>query len=362
MVILHVASITDYKYNGVNVVVPKHVCAHQKLATTGFVNIRNYKIPEIENQFEYNDDFKISNLPKPFCNPDIVVFHDIYHTPFLAISKQLKKSKTPYVIVPHGALTSEAQGAKRIKKIVGNILLFNSFIYGSSAIQCLSENELNTTKFRKRKFIATNGIDIPSEKKMNFNKDKINFLYIGRLDAYHKGLDLLVQAVSLCADDMKRHNCVVTIYGPDIKGRYAHVEGLIRDSHMEDLIKLNPAISGTEKENAILNADVFIQTSRFEGMPMGILESMSYGLPCLVTNGTTLGDIIEENDAGWRCETSADAISKTIKQAIREISCLPIKSVNAVSVAESYFAWQIVAHKAIEEYKLISNGFQVKMS
>lgn len=43
----------------------------------------------------------------------------------------------------------------------------------------------------------------------------------------------------------------------------------------------------------LLQTDLFIQTSRHEGMPMGLLEALSIGVPCLVTVGTSLGHIIK---------------------------------------------------------------------
>ena len=50
---------------------------------------------------------------------------------------------------------------------------------------------------------------------------------------------------------------------------------------MGEVVKLNREIDEEEKRQILLDTDVFIQTSRFEGMPMGILEALSYGLPCL---------------------------------------------------------------------------------
>ena len=51
---------------------------------------------------------------------------------------------------------------------------------------------------------------------------------------------------------------------------------------------------------------------------MGLLEALSYGLPCLVTTGTNMAEEIKEADAGWTSDISVDGISEALKSLLRE--------------------------------------------
>jgi len=365
MVILHIASVRDNPFSGVCVSVPLHIISQSKCAEVGFINITNISIHHFAkvtpedlafpkySQIRFNTPFDINDLPKPFCAPDIVVFHGIYAKEYLSMSAGLRKNNIPYIIVPHGMMRVEAQRKKKFKKRIANSLLFNRFFKNSLAIQCLSKAEMDSTHFGTPKFLGTNGISVPSQKKDSFSKRGIKFIYIGRYEWKIKGLDLLFGAIQLKAKILREEGAHFELFGPDHLGQLVGVKKLAKKNRIEDLVTINTEISGEEKERKILESDIFTQTSRNEGMPMGILEALSYGLPCLVTEGTSLASMINKHNAGWGVLTTKENIAQALQDIIENRDSWNFKGQNARKLIEDEFLWSKISENTVKNYQEI---------
>lgn len=353
MKIIHIASIRNNPLDGVCVAVPKHVSSQSELIDVNFINITNEPIENMTCQLKCKGIKELFAILSDIQFVDLVVFHECYVKEYLRIYHYLLKRGIPYIVVPHGELTEKAQRKKRLKKLVANILFFNRFVNKALAIQCLSEEEMSNTHFDKHKFIVTNGVDIPKEFKTSFSECGVKFVYIGRLDSYHKGLDIMLSSIYNVKDFLINNNCRFDIYGPDIFGRLDVLKKMVNKYDLSELVFLHGPVSGSEKVSILLNSDVFIQTSRFEGMPLGVLEALSYGLPCLVTEGTNLSQKINDVHAGWGCRTSSDEVSKVIVQAVLNKKKYPEMGKSGRHLMNSEFSWEQIAKKAIIDYKAI---------
>ena len=316
--ILHVLFVSNNKSSGVRNVVPKHVEYQNKYANVALLNCNNSEVEESEGKFNVYKlselkDGKISNLPTPYNKPDIVVFHAIYYPQYINLYKQLKIAGIPYIVVPHGSLTKEAQKQKRYKKIPANLLLFNGYVNNAIAIQFLIEGEMKKSRKVKKYIIAGNGIELSKEKKeFKEGNDEFKFVYIGRYDMYTKGLDLLLAAIKMIKNDAIKNNMKFILYGTDYRGGEEQVKELITNYELEDIVKINGPVWEKEKEKALCDADVFLHVSRTEGQPIGLMEAIDCGVPCIATFETNYGEIIEKNGLGWMAETTAEGIAKKI--------------------------------------------------
>ena len=302
-------------------------------------------------------DLSLKEISRVFPNPDVVVFEGFYHLEALPLANELYKAHIPYIIVPRGSLTRQAvhnhSFLNYIKKKVAVALLFRRYTRRALAIQYLTESEYNDSgkSWNKNHFILPNGITLPTRRKTGFSNSRINMVFIGRPTIYHKGLDVLISACKKGFSFFMQSGLTINCYVP-VKNDYAKLVQLVKDIGVEDLFIIHSAVYGKEKEEVLLNTDVFVMTSRFEGHPMGLIEALSYGIPVAITPGTNMSSEVESNNAGWVSSCTPDGVCEMMMQIIAERNQLRIKGLNARVLSEQY-EWKRIAeqfHNVTSDY------------
>lgn len=348
MTILHVAPIGHHA-EGIGTVLRRLVHLQQKLG-------HNVQVVSVYENTIYEDlnirtiktglEFKsyISEI-----QPDIVQFHSLYNQEYIAFSKVLKRMGVPYIAQMHGALSEENYKKSHWKKWLANKIWWNQFLKDAKTIVYLNKAEYEkciVKKINAKASFIPNGCDRPDNVSIERKTDGIiDIVFLGRISYVHKGLDLLVDALRVLkqrgADGFH-----VSFFGNE---KDTHV-GWLKDQlgDLQELATYEGGIYGEAKDLRLRSCNMFILTSRYEGMPMGVLEAFSYGVPCIVTPGSNMYEDVEESKAGWVCQFDATDIADTILIACEEYRNNPLKyHSNAIKKSIDY-DWNVIAKQSIE--------------
>lgn len=282
--------------------------------------------------------------------PDVVIFHSMFHPCYIGFSKILIRLEIPYLSQLHGGLSVENYKKSRFKKWIALKMFFNTFFKNARFIIYLNNGEYNNSivkKINPNKLIIPNGCSkLYSIEKKNKASSPVDFIYMGRIDITHKGNDILVNALKALKDC--KLNFHVSVYANPNDPDMPVFLDMIKD--LESIISYEGFVYGQDKYIRMQKADIFILTSRYEGMPMGVLEALSYGIPCIVTPGTNMADVISQHKAGWVSDLDAEKIAETIKIAIDEYTSSPVKFRNSALKLSLDYDWAYIAEKSIFNY------------
>lgn len=360
MILLHIARINNNLANGIAQVVPQYMEHQFNNATVALLNYGSTTLLENKTYKVFNfmdyENGDITQLEYPFNKPDLVIFHEIYHPYFLKVYKYLIRNNIKYIIVPHGGLTREAQNKKKLKKMIANHTVFHYYLKNATAVQYLSRSEDKNSKVmsNKLKIVSGNGMEINRRNAISLDKNKkFVITFIGRLDIFHKGLDLLVEACSLIKKEIIDKEIRIEIYGPDRDNGKKKLLAMIKEIGLSKNIFIHNAIFGEDKEEVLNNTDVIILPSRFEGQPLAGIESLCKGIPVVATQGSNLTEEIMEYNCGWVCETTPQGIAGAILDAYNNRVKIKELSENCIMCAQNYFDWNKITNNLIYEYEKI---------
>lgn len=160
-------------------------------------------------------------------------------------------------------------------------------IQTSSAAEYFNGNSFTNIK------IIPNAVPRPIQTKPDIISSSIakNIVSVGRLCPF-KGFDTLIQAFNQLLKVYP--HLTLTIYGEG-KERL-NLERFIQSLDLQNRILLPGAIQNIQE--ALINADLFIFPSRYEGFPNALCEAMAVGLPVIASDCSGNIDIVRDGIDG----------------------------------------------------------------
>jgi len=351
MKIMHIGNV-QRKANGVGQVIKDLSEAQRELGHVVLTLTAIHKQDELPSFVEVHTKKDFTALLDRF-NPDIFVFHSLYIWEYIKFYPILLERKIPFLLQLHGALSKENYRKSHFKKFMANALFYKNFIKAAERIIYLNKGELSKSIVKN---INPNTAIIPNgchelkivPKLRNDSNGKIEFLYLGRIEIYHKGLDVFVDAITKLNDNGYADKLHFTFYGIGEDDHLSRFREMLVP--LKDIAEFRGPVYGKDKEIAYQNSDYFILTSRYEGMPMSILEALSYGRPCFVTPATNVADIIGSYKCGYVSRLDATTLADDIIKATEDfMKNKEFLFSNSLRAADAYH-WSQIATKSINLY------------
>lgn len=201
---------------------------------------------------------------------------------------------------------------------------------------------------RKTRFIpngTTKAEILPADIiKREFELEKDNYiLYLGRI-VPEKGIQYLIDAFKDVDTDKK------LVIAGGASDTDSFMNELKEKAKNDDRIIFTGFVQGEKLEELYSNAYIYTLPSDLEGMPLSLLEAMSYGNCCLVSDIAECADVVENVGVKFKKSNVNDLKNKLQMLCDNKQIVETIKSQSADFVCSKY-DWDKIVEKTLKLYK-----------
>lgn len=201
---------------------------------------------------------------------------------------------------------------------------------------------------RETNFIP-NGVNKPEIKDVNIIKDKINLakdsyiLFLGRL-VPEKGIHYLIEAYNKINTDKK---LVIAGGSSDTDTYFNELKEKAKDNKN---IIFAGFVQGEELEELYSNAYIYVLPSDLEGMPLSLLEAMSYKNCCLTSDIPECKTVMDDNGVTFK-KSDVNDLKEKLQYLVDNVDKVNKYKSEAQDYILKKYNWDDVVDKTIELYK-----------
>lgn len=326
------------------------------------------KIYSFKRYTKYNFNlkalFSIFTLSKLYKNTDLIIIHG--HWQFHALLGFLVSLfyNKPFLVMPHGMLDPWFTRVFTINKVIKKIIwiLYEYKLLKNAKFICFTSKEELRKSFLTYNSESNNNIIIPygiKDNKRYISKDAIlkkesnilKIIYIGR---FHKKKNL--ESILLATKDCLNNGIPVklTLVGID-NSKYSHkILDLVKNLSINENLEFIEFITDDRKMNFYNENDFSIVASFQENFCISAIESISMGVPVIISNKCDLSSELKNKKISVNISTDVKSISSGILDAYNikkdKINFLEMKK-RCLKVFNDSYSYKKITPRIIDIYK-----------
>jgi glycosyltransferase involved in cell wall biosynthesis len=371
--LVHTAGLVPSKAGGIASVISNIVkYASKEIDFSMLTNFDETEIREIHELYpstvkiEYLEssnifaDF-IFNLIRKADNFDILHFHDFPFGRELSLALKARLSGTNLIYSHH--ITQEEFFHNRLA-LGYYYSSFNSFgkilkkVVANS--QFIANNDLARYKnFQHKVHIIRNGVDaeLIRRTKPLVLEGEPSFAFVGHL-VHRKGIDNLLEAFKMLLNNGigAKTNPKLHIVGSGAMEKSCR-EYVTRNG-LDMRVKFWGSLSESMKFRIMKGADVIVVPSRYENLPIVILEAMAAGKPVIATCVGGIPEVIVQGINGILVYPSSSQIAVALKSFCERKELIEEYGRNNQE-AVKLFDWNLIAHSYVRLYNSVINNYDL---
>jgi glycosyltransferase involved in cell wall biosynthesis len=310
-----------------------------------------YRIECFSNPIQTRPAFRLSPRLEPYIRNlpphSLVILNGIFHASIYSLSRLCRQHHVPYVIAPHDVYSPAMFSKNPQLKWTYWWLLEKRMLRQARALQVL---DIRQGDWLQRLGISTPILEVPNgiaiESELNEKSRYLSIpklLFFGRIDIYHKGLDLLLEAFREVVVEIEAE---LVIQGPDEGDRL----------RLEQQAMMIPHVTFLDPEyerspvSLMGDYDMFCLPSRFEGFGLAALEAMVAGQVLLVSAEAGIAPHVVASGCGVVVQPNVAAIKEGLLALLRRRQEWQEMGMQGRRYALERLDWRQIGVEALGQY------------
>ena len=287
--------------------------------------------------------------------PGLCLLNGMFHPGVYAMARFLRRAGLPYVVAPHDPYDRAVFRANAHLKWPYWFLFERRLLGHASAVQVLDPRHgacLRRLGVRTPVIATENGVtpeQVPAESRVRWRGPEAppRLVFLGRIDAHNKGLDILIDAFGRLDT---RGGARLTIQGPDWGDRAALARRAARACLNGRVAFLEPDYARAAPE-ILAEHDLFCLPSRFEGFGLAALEAMLAARVLLVAEGAGIARHVLASGCGVAVPPTVEGVATGLEALLRQRDQWREMGLRGRRHALEHLRWDRIAAALLRDYQ-----------